>query len=1007
MIAITLSCSSKVSAQSEFQAWLQSVEPTIVCESNSSATLHFQITGAEPPFFVEYTDGEQLFSFTAEATEASVSVAPGVTTTYTLVSVSSGSESFAEVFGSVTLELSTSPEFIEDLDSSPMEICFGQAAILSVAARGVDLQYQWYKDGQQLQVDGAQTSTFVISSFDSDDYGSYYCTVSSSCSEASISSQSRTLMLAANLELISDLDAGQVDICAGNELQLSVVAAGGKLSYQWRRNGEAILGNESAKSATLYIPATDYTDAGLYDCRIHSECDNSTLLSHSLIVQLVNPVTILNQPLSQSACPSAEVRFSVEVGGSAPVYRWRKNGINIENNPTAFSPTLVLSNVTSADAASYDVQIANNCMEFPVYSDKVQLRVYRSVSVDVSERTVGVCRHGDLSLHANVVGEYPVFQWRMNGKDILDNPSATTATLHLSDLLDDMSADYDVIVQDLCDVVQSASVQVRVYAPIAIERQSTSMSICAGANAHAEVSVSGSAGRYQWYRDGVLLTSQTRPILDIYAIDINESGRYYCRVDAAYECEPASLQSEAIQINVIPPTKVIKEPDNAITALGSTAIFFVQSSGTGNIIDLIETYQWYKDGAILTDDDRVKGSSSAQLEISDIRSSDSASRFVCRVHGACGSATSSVARIIIPPLTISRQPQHVHACVGSTATLNVEARSTQDISLSYQWFKNGFAIAGATRPSLDFVSLSLDDNGIYKLGIILGYKVVVFSNSVSVEALQAPVLDMATPVEYRRSCAGGYLELNAPVLSGTNLKYQWFLDKVAIDGAEQAQYVDYSISSTRNGSYSVTVYNGCASASRVVANVQAAEKPTILRQPEPSILVNAGEMIYLSIEARGEAIQYRWSLNGVEIPGAITNEYSTVATPEKGGYYSVRVFGICGIVYSDNARVNVSVSTDVTTSSTTEGWSMSACRPNPVHDEASILLTAPERSNIDLEFYTAEGQKVLTQHYGYVPAGQTVLRLGNELASLSSGRYMLRIRTESGVVLDTSVLVVH
>src|SRR4029453_2116028 len=65
------------------------------------------------------------------------------------------------------------------------------------------------------------------------------------------------------------------------------------------------------------------------------------------------PPQITVQPLSQSVALGAAVSFVVEATGTPPLsYQWRINGTNW-NGQT--QPTLVISNVTDADAGSWTV----------------------------------------------------------------------------------------------------------------------------------------------------------------------------------------------------------------------------------------------------------------------------------------------------------------------------------------------------------------------------------------------------------------------------------------------------------------------------------------------------------------------------------------------------------------------------------------------------------------------------------------------------------------------------
>ncbi|PWU10855.1 MAG: hypothetical protein C5B50_24585 [Verrucomicrobia bacterium] len=70
-----------------------------------------------------------------------------------------------------------------------------------------------------------------------------------------------------------------------------------------------------------------------------------------------SPLAITAQPASQVVIDGTNVNLSVTAVGTAPLtYQWQKNGTN---RPAATSSTLMLSNVTRADAGTYDVVVTN------------------------------------------------------------------------------------------------------------------------------------------------------------------------------------------------------------------------------------------------------------------------------------------------------------------------------------------------------------------------------------------------------------------------------------------------------------------------------------------------------------------------------------------------------------------------------------------------------------------------------------------------------------------------
>jgi endo-1,4-beta-xylanase len=70
---------------------------------------------------------------------------------------------------------------------------------------------------------------------------------------------------------------------------------------------------------------------------------------------------ITTNPIAQTATVGDSVSFTCAGDGSAPLaHLWRKNGVPIDSNASAATPTLVLANVTTADAGAYDCVVSNS-----------------------------------------------------------------------------------------------------------------------------------------------------------------------------------------------------------------------------------------------------------------------------------------------------------------------------------------------------------------------------------------------------------------------------------------------------------------------------------------------------------------------------------------------------------------------------------------------------------------------------------------------------------------------
>jgi len=146
---------------------------------------------------------------------------------------------------------------------------------------------------------------------------------------------------------------------------------------------------------------------------------------------------------------------------------------------------------------------------------------------------------------------------------------------------------------------------------------------------------------------------------------------------------------------------ITTQPSSQTVSLGATATFTVAASGTGL------TYQWYKNSAAIT------GATAASYTTPATVATDSGATFYVKVTNSAGSATSSTATLTVSTTVtapaITTQPAAASVTVGSTASFTVAASGTAP--LTYQWYKNGTAVSGATAASYTTPATTTADNG--------------------------------------------------------------------------------------------------------------------------------------------------------------------------------------------------------------------------------------------------------------------------------------------------------
>ena len=194
---------------------------------------------------------------------------------------------------SENITLSEIPDLVlEDLPATT-EVCAGSDVSIEVNATstvpGVTITYQWMKDGVALE-DGAKyrgttTSTLMIFGAEAADAGNYSCDVAIDPFVEKTTNESELVINEAPV-LTTDLPA-DVSVQTGKELQLSVVAEGPDLTYQWYKDDQEISG---ATNATFSIASVTSDDEGTYKVKVANNCGE--VMSGECVVT-VTPFAVL------------------------------------------------------------------------------------------------------------------------------------------------------------------------------------------------------------------------------------------------------------------------------------------------------------------------------------------------------------------------------------------------------------------------------------------------------------------------------------------------------------------------------------------------------------------------------------------------------------------------------------------------------------------------------------------------------------------------------------------
>ena len=277
-------------------------------------------------------------------------------------------------------------------------------------------------------------------------------------------------------------------------------------------------------------------------------------------------------------------------------------------------------------------------------------------------------------------------------------------------------------------------------------------------------------------------------------------------------------------------------------------------------------------------------------------------------------ATLRVTRMPAPP-SISTQPGGLTVPAGSTALFAAAINGTAP--LSYQWFRNGIAIAGANAPVLQLPAVvEGDSGGSYALEVsnVAG---TVRSSAAALTVTPAGALpatappSIVTPPAAVTVASGNTATFGVGVAGSGPFGYQWRKDGVPIAGATAAVYRIAVAAAVDQGAYSVVVSNSAGSAvsSAATLTVSTPATPTVtapaITTPPATLVVMPGSAATLAVAASGSGpLAYQWAKDGIAIVGANgpVLQFASVSG-SNGGKYTVTVSNAAGSVTSSAAEL--------------------------------------------------------------------------------------------------------
>lgn len=542
--------------------------------------------------------------------------------------------------------------------------------------------------------------------------------------------------------------------------------------------------------------------------------------------------------------------------------------------------------------------------------------------------------------------------------------------------------------------------------PRITSRPATSINACIGDRVSLTVGATGPSLSYVWSKNGTPIMNATAAT---YAFDVtsnSNAGTYTCAVTA----DAGMTLTTTTVVNVFTRTVIETQP-KALSQVSPnvTVVLELKATSTAG-----ETYQWFKAGTPLTDNDKFQGTRTNKLTIKWVTFADTSGKYYCVVTGGCSNVKSRDCAVYIPRILISQQPQSAKVCPGDTVTFRVVAApSGGDRALQYQWkilggpfLVESARVKGVNTPTLiingvgeehvsDYICLITG----FPSGEPLGSDVVTLNTTtVPVITSQPAAPDGGTMYNV---CEGGKGVLSVRA-EGDGITYQWYRNGLPIPLADQRTYTVF-----QNGTYQCRVNGTCSRATATSRDVTVAyqQQPSIKLQPQSTTRVNVGGSFIISVVTNPSTspLRYQWFKDGSTIDGATTATYSVAsASKTDAGRYVCVVANDCGIEESQNANIIVNEPVSSVDEDPASSSSMFIA-PQPASSAVSITLRGMAVGNVHFMITDVHGRIISVIDRELVTGGEHTTDL--DVTALVNGTYY--VTAKQGEQVQTARIVVQ
>jgi gliding motility-associated-like protein len=669
------------------------------------------------------------------------------------------------------------------------------------------------------------------------------------------------------------------NVTSGTVFTYSPTSNTNNLIYTWTRAAVAGISNTATSgngsiSETL-VNTTFNSIVVQYQVTLTiNGCSNTQTLNVT-----VNPLAGLSSPLINAPiCSNTTFSYTPTSSTSGVIFSWtRANIVGITNPASSGSGSIneVLVNTTPNPINVIYTYALN--INGTVTSQNISVIINPSPVLSSSLTPNAVCSNTSFLYTATSVTTGVVYSWTRAMVTGISNAGASGSNGVINEVLinttpNPVNVTYVfTLTANGCTNIQNVVVSIK-PTPV-LSSTLTPNAVCSNAPFIYTPTSLTTGFTYTWVRSAQLgisnPASNGNSIINETLIDTTQNAilvPYSITLTAS-----ACVNTQIVNVLVNP------LPISSITAASGTVLCSGNSVTMNALINANQSYQWFNGNTLLV------GATTPSYTTSQ---AGNYTVVVTNTNTSCLKLSNPISVVVnpLPNVTVSLSGPTTF-CLGDSIILSVPFSATQ----TYQWSDANGIIANAT-----LNSIKIFNSGTYSVKATItgsGCFATSAATTITVNSLPAAVLTANGPTTF---CQNGSVLLTAT--TGVGYTYIWYKNGVIIPSQTSSSY-----NAITAGLYTVSVINsnGCAQLSN---GIQITVNPLPIASVSPSNTYFCAGGTTTITAVVSPNVTYQWTLNNVNIPGAIQSTLSV----NQVGVYNVKVTDAVGCVnISNNAIIYV------------------------------------------------------------------------------------------------------